>query len=55
MIGGALGNSSNISSLVHHQVKLVTASSTIERKADSVAGIAQRVLPSVVSISTESV
>ncbi len=55
IIGGALGNSSNISSLVHHQVKLVTASSTIERKADSVAGIAQRVLPSVVSISTESV
>ena len=34
---------------------LVSSTSTIERAPDSVAGIAQRVLPSVVSISTRSV
>jgi putative serine protease PepD len=33
---------------------LVTASNTIERKPDSVAGLANRVLPSVVSITTGS-
>jgi putative serine protease PepD len=54
LIGSLLGGSSNLGSLIHQNAKLVSTSSTIERKPDSVAGLAQRVLPSVVSISTES-
>jgi len=41
-------------SLFGHSVKLVKSSSTIERPAGSVAEIAQRVLPSVVSIEALS-
>ena len=52
-VGGILGvNASGAS--VFNRVNLVSSSSTIERAPDSVAGIAQRVLPSVVSISTRS-
>ena len=54
LVGSLIGGSSNISSLIHHNATLVSSTSTIERKADSVAGLAQRVLPSVVSISTET-
>lgn len=53
-VGGILGaNASGVS--FFNQVNLVSSSSTIERAPDSVAGIAQRVLPSVVSINTRSV
>jgi len=38
-----------------NRVQLVSSTSTIQRAPDSVAGIAQRVLPSVVSISTRSI
>lgn len=41
-------------SLFGHSVRLVKSSSTIERPAGSVAEIAQRVLPSVVSIEARS-
>jgi putative serine protease PepD len=52
-VGGILGaNASGVS--IFNRVNLVSSSSTIERAPDSVAGIAQRVLPSVVSISTRS-
>ena len=37
-----------------NRVQLVSSTSTIQRAPDSVAGIAQRVLPSVVSISTRT-
>jgi len=50
-LGGFLGVSASGGSLFH-TVNLVSSTSTIERAPDSVAGIAQRVLPSVVSIST---
>ena len=54
LVGSAVGNISSGGSFFGHKVNLVSVSSTIERKPDSVAGIAKRVLPSVVSISTES-
>ena len=54
LVGSVFGNFPEISSLVQHRVNLVSSSSSIERAPDSVAGIAQRVLPSVVSISTRS-
>jgi putative serine protease PepD len=38
-----------------NRVQIVSSTSTIQRAPDSVAGIAQRVLPSVVSISTRSI
>ena len=40
--------------LISTNANLVSVNSTIERAPDSIAGIAQRVLPSVVSISTTS-
>jgi putative serine protease PepD len=52
-LGGFLGVNAAGGSLFH-KVNLVSSTSTIERAPDSVAGIAQRVLPSVVSISTRT-
>jgi putative serine protease PepD len=52
-IGGALGVNASGGDLFN-RVQLVSSTSTIQRAPDSVAGIAQRVLPSVVSISTRS-
>lgn len=52
-VGGFLGANATGGSLFHN-VQLVSSTSTIERAPDSVAGIAQRVLPSVVSISTRT-
>jgi len=53
IIGGILGSNAS-TGWIPYRANLVSSTSTIERKPDSVAGIAQRVLPSVVSISTES-
>jgi putative serine protease PepD len=53
VIGGILGSNAS-TGWIPYRANLVTSTSTIERKPDSVAGIAQRVLPSVVSIATES-
>lgn len=55
LVGSAAGNLSTGGSFFGHKVNLVSVSNTIQRAPDSVAGIAKRVLPSVVSISTESV
>ena len=52
-IGGVLGVNASGGDLFN-RVQLVSSTSTIQRAPDSVAGIAQRVLPSVVSISTRS-
>jgi putative serine protease PepD len=52
VIGGAFGASSS-GSLFGYSTKLVRSNSVIERPADSVAGIAKRVLPSVVSIKAK--
>jgi len=52
-LGGFLGVNAAGGSLFR-QVNLVSSTSTIERAPDSVAGIAQRVLPSVVSINTRT-
>lgn len=52
--GSLLSNLLNLESIFHQKINLVSVSKTIERKPDSIAGIAQRVLPSVVSISTKS-
>lgn len=52
-IGGSFGAGSS-SGFLHRGVNLVSGNNSIERKPDSVAGIAARVLPSVVSISTIS-
>ena len=49
IIAGAFGAASS-GSLFGYSTRLVTSNSTIERAPDSVAGIAKRVLPSVVSI-----
>ena len=49
---GAFGASSS-GSLFGYSTRLVKSSSTIERPANSVAGIAKRVLPSVVSIEAK--
>lgn len=53
VIAGTLGASSS-GSLFGHSVTLVSSTSAIERPAGSVAEIAQRVLPSVVSIDAQS-
>jgi putative serine protease PepD len=52
-IGGVLGVNAAGGDFFN-RVQLVSSTSTIQRAPDSVAGIAQRVLPSVVSISTRS-
>lgn len=52
-VGGALGVNA-AGGNIFNRVQLVSSTSTIERAPDSVAGIAQRVLPSVVSISTRT-
>jgi putative serine protease PepD len=49
IIAGAFGAASS-GSLFGYSTRLVSSNSTIERAPDSVAGIAKRVLPSVVSI-----
>lgn len=54
VVGSAVGNITGGNTMIGHRVNLVSSSSSVERKADSVAGIAQRVLPSVVSIATNS-
>jgi putative serine protease PepD len=51
---GALFGASSSGSLFGHEIKLTSVSSSIERPPGSVADIAQRVLPSVVSISVRS-
>jgi len=53
VIGGILGSNAS-TGWIPYRANLVSSTSTIERQPDSVAGIAQRVLPSVVSIATES-
>lgn len=53
VIAGAFGASST-GSLFGHSVNLVKSTSAIERPVGSVAEIAQRVLPSVVSIEAQS-
>ena len=53
-IGGVAGNLANGSSLLDSSVKLVATSDVVERSPESIAAIASRVLPSVVSISTRS-
>jgi putative serine protease PepD len=52
IIGGAFGAASS-GSLFGYSTRLVSSNSTIERSPDSVAGIAKRVLPSVVSIEAK--
>lgn len=54
LVGGAVGDYSSNGTLLGHRINLVSVSNTVERAPDSVAGIAQRVLPSVVSISTQT-
>ncbi len=53
LLGGILGGDAT-KGLILSGVNLVSSSSTIQRSPDSVAGIAARVLPSVVSIETMS-
>lgn len=53
-LGGFLGVNAAGGSLFRN-ANLVSSTSTIERAPDSVAGIAQRVLPSVVSIDTRTI
>jgi len=53
IVAGTIGASSS-GSLFGHSVSLVRSTSAIERPAGSVAEIAQRVLPSVVSIDAKS-
>lgn len=55
LVGSAVGDFTTNGTLLGHKVNLVSVSSNIERAPESVAGIAQRVLPSVVSISTDTV
>jgi putative serine protease PepD len=52
-LGAFLGISAT-GGTIFSRANIVNSSSTIERAPDSVAGIAQRVLPSVVSINTRS-
>lgn len=54
LVGSAAGDFATNGTLFGHRVNLVSVSKNIERAPDSVAGIAQRVLPSVVSLSTET-
>lgn len=53
IVGAVLATNLNITPL-RYSAKLVTTSNSIERAPDSVAGIARRVLPSVVSIAVNS-
>jgi putative serine protease PepD len=53
IVGGALGVNAS-GGFFGGKANLVSASNSIERKPDSVAGLANRVLPSVVSITTEA-
>jgi len=53
LLGGILGGDAT-KGLISSGVNLVSSTSTIERSPDSIAGIAARVLPSVVSIETMS-
>jgi len=53
LLGGVLGGDAT-KGLILSGVNLVSSNSTIERSPDSVAGLAARVLPSVVSIETIS-
>ena len=53
LLGGVLGGDAT-KGLISSGVNLVSSTSTIERSPDSVAGLAARVLPSVVSIETTS-
>jgi putative serine protease PepD len=53
-VGSVVGDFTNVGSIISHRVNLVSVNNSIERQPDSVAGIAARVLPSVVSISTDS-
>lgn len=53
LLGGILGGDAT-RGLISSGVNLVSSTSTIERSPDSVAGLAARVLPSVVSIETMS-
>jgi len=53
LLGGILGGDAT-KGLISSGVNLVSSTSTIERSPDSVAGLAARVLPSVVSIETTS-
>lgn len=53
LVGAVFGASSS-GSLFGHEIKLTSVNSSIERPPGSVADIAQRVLPSVVSISAQS-
>jgi putative serine protease PepD len=50
---GAIFGASSSGSLFGHSINLTQASSSVERAPGSVADIAQRVLPSVVSISAD--
>jgi len=52
-VGGFLGVNSS-GGTIFRSANIVSSSSTIERAPDSVAGIAARVLPSVVSITTRT-
>lgn len=54
VVGSAVGGFSTNGTLLGHRINLVSVSNTVERAPDSVAGIAQRVLPSVVSIATQT-
>jgi putative serine protease PepD len=51
LVGAIVGKSF---SSINHQTNLVNTTSTIERKPDSIAGIAARVSPSVVSITVRT-
>jgi putative serine protease PepD len=51
---GAIFGASSSGSLFGHDIKLTSVNSSIERPPGSVSDIAQRVLPSVVSISAQS-
>jgi putative serine protease PepD len=53
LVGGAFGVNAS-GGFLGGKANLVSASNSIERKPDSVAGLANRVLPSVVSISSET-
>ena len=54
LLGGIGGAFLADRELISTNANLVSVGSTVERAPDSVAGIAQRVLPSVVSIATQS-
>jgi putative serine protease PepD len=54
ILGGFGGAYLSDRGLLSKSANLVSANNTIERAPDSIAGIAERVLPSVVSISTRS-